>query len=229
MTVKSVKDEAWRKQKLIECHSIAKERGGKCLSKAFVDYDKSVLWRCGDKEKHEWVATFRNVHYKKSWCPTCAARKRALAWKGDLEKYVTLAAARNLTFLSKEFLGVKIHHDWRCNECLHEWPASPTSISSGSGCPDCGNKRQGDKKRKSIDDAHAAAKFKGGKCLSMIYKTIHEKLIWQCGKCDFIWEASYGNINRSEKCWCPACEGKIIAGEKLISLPQSKANCNVAA
>jgi hypothetical protein len=53
-----------------EIQTMARIRGGECLSKAFVDIKTKLPWRCAFG--HEWDATpvlIRAGH----WCPECAA------------------------------------------------------------------------------------------------------------------------------------------------------------
>lgn len=55
-----------------DCHRIAKNRGGVCLSKVYVDYSGTLKWRC--KEKHEWETSMRVIMLG-HWCPECGAGK----------------------------------------------------------------------------------------------------------------------------------------------------------
>ena len=51
-----------------DCHRIAKERGGKCLSKKFQDSKTPVTWECADG--HTWGAVMGKI-INGSWCGEC--------------------------------------------------------------------------------------------------------------------------------------------------------------
>lgn len=51
-----------------EMKELAKKRGGKCLSAAYVNSKTKLLWKCS--ENHKWEATPHDI-INGSWCPTC--------------------------------------------------------------------------------------------------------------------------------------------------------------
>ncbi len=59
-----------RKLTIKDAQKIAKERGGKCLSKKYINSFAKLLWECN--EGHKWYATTSSVKYK-SWCPICSS------------------------------------------------------------------------------------------------------------------------------------------------------------
>ena len=56
-----------------EMHRIAKERGGKCLSKKYVNSSTHLIWQCA--EGHSWPASYDTIKGTKNrrgnWCPDC--------------------------------------------------------------------------------------------------------------------------------------------------------------
>ena len=56
-----------------EMRTIAKDRGGKCLSKKYVNARTKLKWQCGEF-KHVWYAIPDSVK-RGSWCPICGRRK----------------------------------------------------------------------------------------------------------------------------------------------------------
>ena len=52
------------KSSIEECHNIAKERGGKCLSKEYINTNTKIKWEC--KEGHTWESTFSQMKYRKT-------------------------------------------------------------------------------------------------------------------------------------------------------------------
>ncbi len=55
-----------------EMQQIAEQRGGKCLSKEYVNAKTKLLWECS--KNHIWRATPSTIKAGK-WCPACAGRK----------------------------------------------------------------------------------------------------------------------------------------------------------
>lgn len=52
-----------------EMNDIAKDRGGKCLSKSYINSKTKLQWQCA--EGHTWQATPFSIKNRKSWCPVC--------------------------------------------------------------------------------------------------------------------------------------------------------------
>lgn len=57
-----------------DMRKIAKERGGECLSRKYINIKTKIKWRC--KEGHEWEATPNNIKNNHSWCPYCRGNER---------------------------------------------------------------------------------------------------------------------------------------------------------
>ena len=62
---------ALQRTSMAEIQSLARSRGGSCLSSEYVDSDVNLRWRCA--RGHEWLASLRNVKHNKSGCPVCGA------------------------------------------------------------------------------------------------------------------------------------------------------------
>jgi len=60
------------KKTMEDMHKLAEVRGGKCLSKEYINSKTKLIWQC--KNRHEWEANPHNIQSGK-WCPVCA-RKR---------------------------------------------------------------------------------------------------------------------------------------------------------
>jgi len=58
--------------KIEECRLLAKERGGECLSDAYLGYDKKLKWKCGCG--NVWKTTMYIIN-KGHWCPRCAYKR----------------------------------------------------------------------------------------------------------------------------------------------------------
>jgi len=58
------------KKTIKDMRALARQYGGKCLSKKYHGAQKKLLWQC--KENHTWEAK-PNLIQQKRWCPTCAS------------------------------------------------------------------------------------------------------------------------------------------------------------
>lgn len=110
---------------------LAKKRGGKCLSKKYVNAHTKLLWQC--KKKHCWYAVPDGMKRRNKWCPYCAGNARQ-----TIEDMRRLAKSRGGKCLSKEYLGNHKKLLWKCKEG-HLWKAIPNNIVRGSWCPKCAN------------------------------------------------------------------------------------------
>lgn len=69
-----------------EVCKIARQKGGKCLSKEFKGLSVKLKWEC--KQGHKWKAIPANMLYRDTWCPRCARelvaeKRRAFNAKGE--------------------------------------------------------------------------------------------------------------------------------------------------
>lgn len=115
-----------------------------------------------------------------------------------------LAAEKNGTLVSTEYLNARTPLTWRC-EHGHVWKATVSNIKAGTWCPECAR----NSRKLSMKDMHAMAKHRGGQCLSTEYISEHVKLRWRCA-CGHEFLLAPNNIRRSAKgarksSWCPIC------------------------
>lgn len=54
-----------------EMQELAESRGGKCLSKEYINADEDLIWQC--YRGHEWLAAPSRIKHQGSWCPECSA------------------------------------------------------------------------------------------------------------------------------------------------------------
>jgi hypothetical protein len=117
-----------RRQSLQKVQALARERGGECLSTAYVNNHTKLLWRC--RKNHEWDATSHDVK-QGTWCPACAGRPRV-----TIEQMQTLAIERGGKCLSTAYVNKKTKLRWQC-AIGHEWETSPDTVKQGCWCPEC--------------------------------------------------------------------------------------------
>lgn len=172
-----------------DMHALAKARGGKCLSEAYINTKTKMRWQC--IEGHTWDAIPSNVR-RKAWCPECAG-----CAKLGIGEMQMLAMKRGGSCLSHEYKDAHTKLRWRCSEG-HEWEAKPMSIkTNGNWCPECSPTR-----RLSIKEMKEIALLRGGVCLSDVYTDCESKLLWRC-KYRHEWKSTPHSVKSGG--WCPVC------------------------
>jgi len=118
-----------------EMRVIAKTRGGRCLSKNYINSDTPLLWIC--KEGHKWKDPAWRIKQGK-WCTTCRkiSNHRVKEIK-ILNKLQRVAASRGGKCLAKNYKNSMTPILWECKD-RHRWYASPGNVvSAGSWCGKC--------------------------------------------------------------------------------------------
>lgn len=113
-----------------EMHKIATKRGGKCLSKKYINHKTKLVWQC--KKRHQWEAPPVDIRNKGTWCPTCVGKRPSI------EELQRLAIKRGGRCLSKKYVSSVANLAWQCNHG-HKWKARPANIRQGQWCPECMN------------------------------------------------------------------------------------------
>ena len=180
--------------------SIAREHGGKCLSKEFIDLYAPLEWMCA--KGHTWDAPYY-IMRQGGWCRQCAIHKEK---EERLEELREVAKERGGKCLSSIYINSWTKLQWQCKE-KHVWEAKPNNIiHRHSWCPYCAGVI-----KHTIEQMQSIATQRNGKCLSTNYKSNKVKLTWQCDE-GHTWKASPHAILIGQ--WCPRCMGKRTA-EKL--------------
>jgi hypothetical protein len=174
-----------------EMRSIARARGGQCLSLTYMNSSTKLTWQC--KNGHQWEAAPGDIK-RGRWCLACAGLK-----SGTIEEMQKIAGERGGLCISKKYINSRSKLTWQCKEA-HQWEASPHSVQQGHWCAVCAGKQKG-----TIGEMLRIATERGGLCLSKEYTGTHVKLTWQC-KEGHQWRAAPANIKRGS--WCPLCAGK---------------------
>ena len=181
--------------------TIAKKRGGKCLSRRYLGVMVHTRWQC--ELGHIWRAV-PNAIKNGQWCPVCANARRGDAFRHSIKDMQNLAREHGGKCLSKKYINARNKIKWQC-KFGHTWLATPGGISVGHWCHVC----RGGVRKGSINDMRALASKRGGKCLSGKYYNNSTTLRWKCSK-NHIWQASSASIKRGS--WCPVC-GRVSAIE----------------
>jgi hypothetical protein len=179
--------EQYAEKRLKELKQHAIDRGGKCLTKKYINDDIKILWECS--KGHQWYAVGSQVINVGYWCPYCAGKHKTI---DDFKK---IAAERGGECLSDVYVKGRLKLQFKCAEG-HRWFATATSVNQGSWCPYCSGRTR------DLNDMHSIAAKWGGKCLSLQYTDCHTKLIWQCSKGHIFEEKP---VYFQKGYWCPVC------------------------
>ncbi len=181
-----------KKGTIEEMQSIAESRGGKCLSKKYVNSLTHLTWQC--EKGHTWNAQPGNVKIG-TWCVICANMAKHKA-RLTIEEMNQLAMSRNGKCLSPKYINQDTKLTWQC-EKGHTWSATPSLVKRGSWCKVCAIRT-----KHTIEDMQRIAEIHGGKCLSKTYVNAISKLIWEC-KEGHTWSTSQHSIKKGA--WCLIC------------------------
>lgn len=171
----------------------AEARGGKCLSKKYVNCATPLTWEC--ESGHVFERTRDDVKQRKNWCAVC----NSIAWKEKkLKEMQELAKGKGGKCLSKRYKGLNSLLNWECKEG-HTWKARPLQmVFNDSWCSYCyGNAKY------TMQQMQELAKSKKGKCLSKRYTNSVTPLKWECAK-GHVWKSAPRNLIYWNT-WCPKC------------------------
>jgi hypothetical protein len=127
--IKEIELEVYKFSKIEKYNEIAKARGGKCISKKWINSLYKLEWEC--EFKHQWRATPNNIQ-QGTWCPKCAGRQKL-----TINDCIQTAKSRNGECLSISYKNAHQKLTWKC-KYGHIWDTSYTSIKHNkSWCPKC--------------------------------------------------------------------------------------------
>lgn len=122
-----------RKLSIEKMHSIAKKRGGKCLSLHYKDAHSKLKWEC--KNGHQWWAVPNNIK-SGSWCKICGRMVASNKLKLSIEEMRKIAEERGGKCLSKRYVNSNSNLFWEC-KFGHRWNARGNHIKRGGWCREC--------------------------------------------------------------------------------------------
>ena len=168
---------------------IARDHGGKCLSKEYIDTETPLAWMC--ERGHTWDSPY-SILRQGGWCVQCSKGQR-------LEVMQEFAKEKGGKCLSTVYINSDTKLKWGCNKG-HTWDALYGNMRHAAAwCRQCARKEE---QEKQLEKLIKLAKAKGGKCLSIVYIDKVSKLQWQCSN-GHTWYAR-GSIVRKRD-WCYQC------------------------
>ena len=179
--------------------NIAIERGGKCLSKTYINSLTHLTWEC--VHGHQWKASPSNI-VQGTWCPDCAGSSPL-----SIAVLQQFAESKKGKCISDHYINSATKYEWQCSRG-HIWFAKASNIRTGHWCPKCAREDTNKalaKRKLTIEDMRSIADARGGECLSQEYINQITHLLWKC-QCGKRWKATPKNIRKGR--WCPVCRGK---------------------
>lgn len=120
--------------------AMARDRGGVCLAKVYVNSSTKMPFRCG--QSHPVFQLTPNSLQQGKWCTICRRAEAGLRRRDSLLTFQLLARDRGGRCLSKTYGGSKVKLKYSCGEGHPPWKALPGSIKQGHWCPYCaGNQK----------------------------------------------------------------------------------------
>jgi len=185
-----------------EANELASKFNGQCLSKEWTKSCDYLEWKCNVDGHPSWQAIIGSVRVG-HWCKLCHLEgSRRKTYDAAFVAAANRGGRCCSSFEDYHRANALLWYECEVNP-PHCWKSIPSSIAKGHWCPTC----YLDKHCVTIQDAYNTAKRKGGKCLSSEMSGCNDKLLWQCGDCNYEWRAGYPSVNRSS--WCPRCGGRL--------------------
>jgi hypothetical protein len=177
-----------QKLDISQMKTLARKRGGKCVSTHYVNCGVALLWECANG--HRWSAVPSSIR-KGTWCPECAGVRR-----GTIAEMQELARSRGGRCLSERYYNTATKLSWRCS-AGHDWRAAPLQVKKGHWCPFCARVAP-----LTLAPLQEIAAQKGGCCLAHDYKNSSHRVRWKCVS-GHEWLAPASSIRAGH--WCPVC------------------------
>jgi hypothetical protein len=103
-----------------DCHKLAKQKNGKCLSKGYKNNNTKYLWQC--ENGHQFEMTYNKVQ-QEQWCPICGREQRK---KTMLNKYGVEHSMQNKEIALKQAKSSNYSH------ILYHWLTGEELICTAS-------------------------------------------------------------------------------------------------
>ena len=191
--------------------AVAKERGGRCLSRSLPDQHDLCEFVC--MQGHRWQSRASMVLRNGTWCRRCVNMNP----HGEA-KLRKLAADRGGQLMSPKYLGTATPHEFAC-EHGHRWFALAGNIKRGSWCVTCKLEQATPKPRDKTrihDVLQRLAVGHGGRCLGTP-RAPGTDWRFQCAA-GHRWQTKAAAIFRGD--WCPRCTGDrhdLLAGLRALA------------
>lgn len=187
--------------------SIARERGGECLSTTFVDERTHLLWRCA--KGHEWPSSPSSVKHHGSWCAKCNGSNN------DIDTIREIAAERGGVCLDDVYVNTTTKMHFKCAKDHLLEMDTHSLISHETWCRKCYHEGR----KVTIDDLNEYARKFNGECTSKGEVELYKPVEWKCEK-GHPWKGVPAKMIYAGR-WCPSCQassGELACANALKEL-----------
>jgi hypothetical protein len=116
-----------------EMQKLAKIRGGKCLSKRYVNSKTLLTFQCN--KGHKWKTRPEYITQGR-WCHVCGKAKHGASQRLTIDLMRKIAQKNGGQCLSKNYTNARTKLIWKCAKG-HAWEAVPDVIRRGCWCRIC--------------------------------------------------------------------------------------------
>jgi hypothetical protein len=130
-----------------------------------------------------------------------------------LEELKKRLVSKNITLLSKKWLGGDYRYQLKCNVCKEKYEAVGNAFMGKkiNGCRFCYLKSNKNPSTLKIDVPRQYAQENGGILLSKVYRNMHTKMDWECGS-GHRFTSNFNNLVRPKQ-FCPICENRFTMNQ----------------
>lgn len=201
-------------------------RGIELVSKDYFGIEHPIICRCLQCE-HIWTTRLRHINHGHG-CPECGKKRNAQSKCLSAKQIEETLTLRRLTLLEVKRTKPRTTVAARCNDCGLEWTAALNDLRQGRGCPRCGRKPMGDKRRTPKEKLRTQLVAWGLELLSDNYRDNKTKLHvrFVCGHEGFV---SFNSLQRGDRCSACAPNARVteedyrllanLHGGKLVTTP----------
>ena len=178
-----------------EYRALAASRGFKWLGPTVKSTKQDTEWEC--EAGHRFKSTYNRLDQRPNGggCRQCAG----LAPLTSVD-FHALASRRGFVWLGTAAVNSRTKSQWRCG-VGHEWPATYSSVSGGSGCPPCSGNQ-----RKTIEEFVQLAERRGFLWHGPLVPNSKTDTEWEC-PWGHRWFTTYNAIDQESGCL--ECTGRL--------------------
>ena len=101
-----------KRKTIDDMRALAKSKGGKCLSKEYVNAHQYLTWEC--QNGHTWPAKYNKIQ-QGTWCKICGTKRTADSQRGNIDDAKKLAKKKGGKCLSEIYVNARDNLKWQCN------------------------------------------------------------------------------------------------------------------
>lgn len=149
---------------------------------------------------HGWPVRPENLMAGQG-CPNCAIKRNSDRQRKTQSEFVVELSVKNPTVdVLEPYKNANTKIQFRCRVCQHEWPAKPSHVLNGHGCPVCGGSMRKD------NDTFLAQLSKINPMIEPLepYTNARNKILCRCNYCKNEWPATPDKLLQGNG--CPNCD-----------------------